>query len=267
MAKPTSSRVISLDAHRPFAKDFMKLVADVERNEGWREHQVLSRWMESACCALRSATLQFDRAAFDANETRYLKVVQLCSDANTMRCFSEMLGLITEALETEPSDFIGPIFSEISASAHLGQFFTPWSICTIMAQLQLQDAREMLAQGQAAGQPFIHCLEPACGVGGMILAAAQVFRELGIDDQRYVHWHATDLDFEAVCGAYIQLTLCGVSADVVHGNSLSLEVFDRLPTIMSIMWPKRQRAVKPTFTITADEKGQTGFSFDSEKAA
>jgi hypothetical protein len=47
---------------------------------------------------------------------------------------SGALAIIIEALETDMSDVLSPIFSEITAASSLGQFFTPYSLSLVCAQ-------------------------------------------------------------------------------------------------------------------------------------
>lgn len=63
--------------------------------------------------------------------------------------------------------------------------------------------------------------EPTCGSGGMVIAAAQVLQEKGINYQRVLDVVCQDLDWTAVYMCYVQLSLLGVKAIVVQGNTLS----------------------------------------------
>jgi hypothetical protein len=72
----------------------------------------------------------------------------------------------------------------------------------------------------------------------MILAANSVLRDLGLDPATDVHWEATDLDWRAVCGAYIQCAFTGAAASIRHGNSLTNEIHEVLPTLISVLNPK-----------------------------
>ncbi|MGV3707978.1 MAG: N-6 DNA methylase [Gemmatimonas sp.] len=244
MAKPLHTKVRADTAHASQMRDFLRLVSDVSRDEGWRNHEVLSRWLEASCLALRGTTLRFQPAAFEANEKRYLKIVKTCKDPQeTMGRFSHMMGVVVDALEARPSDFLSSVFMEIAADGRMGQFFTPYDLSVVSARMILSDAPALLEEAKAQGRRFISCLEPACGVGGMILAANEVFRDQGIDPSTQVHWDCTDLDWEAVCGCYIQLTLTGASAVVRRGNTLSLEQFDAMPTLMAVVFPKRLQPI------------------------
>ena len=146
------------------------------------------------------------------------------------------------ALLAEPVDFIGPVFSELSADAGMGQFFTPHHLSYFMAKAIISDAKAMLGD-----KPFITLAEPACGVGGMILAANVVLREAGLDVATRAHWTAIDVDHRAVCGCYLQLSLTDCSADVYRGNSLG-DPKDLVGTrtLAAMLFPKIGRRDEPS---------------------
>ena len=50
-------------------------------------------------------------------------------------------------------------------------------------------------------------------------------REYGVNYQAVMEVQAIDIDVLCVDMCYIQLTLLHISAEVIHGNSLSFEVF------------------------------------------
>src|SRR5690606_30690366 len=169
---------------------------------------------------------------WDQNEARYMEVVRSCRyPSETMRDMSNMLGIITMALTECPKDFIGPIFMEVAANSQAGQFFTLPSISEMLARMTLENARETLYRAYyEQGRTRLELMEPTCGVGGMVLAANQVLREKGFDLAEEIHWTCVDIDWRAICGAFIQLELTGVPATMVHGNALTLEEWASWPT-------------------------------------
>jgi hypothetical protein len=227
------------DAHRPARDRFVHYLNAVTRREGWRSWEAIGHWLDASFRAMRGATLQHAPEKLAQNEAEYMRIVKRCREPQeTMGDLSHMLHACINALEAEPIDFIGPIFSEFAASAQLGQFFTPHHLSMLMAGMTIDDPRKMLEQSKRG---FITLQEPACGVGGMTLAACAVLREHGIDLARQVHWTLIDIDYAATCAAYVQVNLCGISADVFHGNTLSLETWLATPTLMAILHPKRLR--------------------------
>lgn len=244
MAQPTHSRVRGEAAHHEHTREFLALITKAARGEGWREHQAFEHWLTAASAALAGPVIAGERWA--RNEARYMGVVAACkAPGETMALFSQALGVCSMALDRDSADFLGPIFGELSSHAGWGQFFSPWQLCLVMAHMQLQDAAAMLERARDAGRAWISLSEPACGVGGMLLAANQVLGEQGLMIGRDAHWVAVDIDWRAVCGCHIQATLTGASAVVVHGNTLSLEEWEHLPTYAAAAFPKRR--TEPTW--------------------
>jgi len=227
--------VLTTDAHRPAFDDFADAMRAAESNEGWRSSEVLRNFLEAAYFAVRGRFLLGE--VWKANEADYMRIVETCrKPSETMGALAKMLAATTRALLTEPVDFIGPVFSELSADAGMGQFFTPYSLSYMMAKMTLgDDPRSMIGE-----KGYVSMMEPACGVGGMILATNVALREAGFDVAREVHWTAVDVDRRAFCACYLQLALTDVSADVYRGNSLGpLENLVGCRTPAAMFFPKR----------------------------
>lgn len=223
---------LNTEAHRPMFNHFAEALQEIVNREGQRSSEVLRNFLEAGYRAIRGRLLVGD--AFDKNEAEYMRIVKGCQHPKeTMSDLGKMLGSLTAALHVEPIDFIGPVFSVLSASDEMGQFFTPHHLSYMMAKLIVGDARATLGNRR-----YITLAEPACGVGGMVLATNLVLREQGLDIATQAHWHLVDVDFRAMCGCYLQCALTDTSAIVVHGNTLSLEVRSTNPTPAAIMFPK-----------------------------
>jgi type I restriction-modification system DNA methylase subunit len=246
---------LNTEAHRPARDQFVHHLNAVVRREGWRPHEAITTWLDAAFRATRSATLLSDRVKFDANEAAYMKIVHRCREPKeSMADISAMLSALVLALEAAPVDFVGPVYEEFAASKHLGQTFTPYALSRLMAEMTLIEPERIIDEG---GRGFITLQEPSCGVGGMTLAASEVLRDRGINVARQVHWTMIDVDYSATCAAYLQTNLCGISADVFHGNTLSLETWLSTRTLAAAMYPKHlpyhpkaklpiEQLVKPT---------------------
>ena len=123
-----------------------------------------------------------------------------------------MLAMLVETLECEMTDVLGQIYMESGmGSKAAGQFFTPYHLSYVCAKLELPDPD---------GLGLYHINEPSCGGGGMIIAAAQVLKENGVDYQRKMRVVAQDLDWKGVYMCYLQLSLLGINAIVVQGDTL-----------------------------------------------
>jgi len=229
--------VLTTEAHRPAFNDFADAMRAAESNEGWRSSEVLRHFLEAAFYSIRGRLLLGD--AWRANEAEYMRIVESCRKPNeTMGALALMLAATTRALLTEPVDFIGPVFSELSADSGMGQFFTPHHLSYSMAKMIVGDPRAMLGE-----KGYLTLMEPACGVGGMILTANVVLREAGLDVAREAHWTAVDVDQRAVFACYLQLALTDASADVYRGNSLApASTWTGTRTPAALFYPKRDPA-------------------------
>lgn len=237
---PQSSIIIG---HSEYRKSFSGLLDDMCRREGMRPYEVFGRWLECSTYALLNPvyTLIGDKQRWDANEDRYMQVVKSFRHPRaTMDDMSRLLAFCALALQEDPRDFIGSMFMDIAANPGSGQFFTPVEVSALIARLSLEDAYDRLMRLYSTeGRTFLSLLEPAAGVGGMVLEANRVLREQNLNPATEVHWVCWDIDWRASCGCYIQLSLTNTSAVVVNGDTLRNEVFHHLPTMAAVRYPKQ----------------------------
>lgn len=229
---------LNTEAHREAFNQFVEAMVEAEHAEGWRSSDVLRNWLDASFRALRGAMLKLhNNGDFEINEKEYMAIVARCRKPDiTMNALSTMLGACSLALIKEPLDFIGPVFTKLSSDSGMGQFFTPFEVSKLMAGMIIGEVAAELKD-----RPHLMLCEPACGVGGMVLAANVVLREKGFNIARQAHWHATDIDYRAMCGCYIQLALTDTSAVVFHGNSLSSEPFNiATATPAAYLYPKKR---------------------------
>jgi hypothetical protein len=108
------------------------------------------------------------------------------------------------------SDLLGPIYQEFtsqSGKAAKGAFYTPYHVSLMMAR--------MTAPG-----PGQSVCDPACGSGGMLLAALEVCREEHGVDCEPPHLYGVDIDAEAVRLSKLNLYLAGVGSTIAREDSL-----------------------------------------------
>ncbi|WAT32213.1 N-6 DNA methylase [Pseudomonas sp. GXZC] len=191
------------------------LRANAGRRNLW---DVFGDFIEMSALAIAN---KVDHAQFDEREKRYLAIVQRYEPHEVAR-FPVMFAELTNALEYGPDDVLGQVFSELELhNAARGQFFTPYSLCSLMANMQVQDGnniRELIAQ-----RGFVTVSEPACGAGAMVIATAEAMLGAGINYQQHLHVTAQDIDSRAVHMAFIQLSLLHIPAVVILGNTLMME--------------------------------------------
>jgi type I restriction-modification system DNA methylase subunit len=203
---------------KQFIKAFDRLAHHRER------HDVLADFLEMAVCAIRKRTLTAGPAA-DAIEQQYMAVVKR-NTPEDVRAMPELLGITAHAVQAGGCDFLGQVVVELELrNDHMGQFFTPYDVSRMIAEMTLADAGERIAE-----KGFITLAEPASGAGGMIIAAADVLEKRGFDIERQLYVDATDVSPMCFRMTYLQASLRGIPATIRRGNTLSREMFDQAHT-------------------------------------
>ena len=105
-------------------------------------------------------------------------------------------------------------------SGHTGQFFTPYNVSKLVAQMTIMEAGALIQE-----KGFLTVEEPASGSGGMMLAVADVLQEQGFDPTLHMLVSATDISPLCYHMTFLQLTLRGIPAYVTHGDTLRRERF------------------------------------------
>ncbi|KWV59171.1 hypothetical protein AS026_29150 [Rhizobium altiplani] len=95
-------------------------------------YSVFSDWCECAAISMSNAV---DFVQFETRETRYLEIIRKY-DHSTVETFARIMGEVTMALEDTPQDILGATFHALELhNKARGQFFTPYPICRMMAQM------------------------------------------------------------------------------------------------------------------------------------
>jgi hypothetical protein len=217
---------------------FVKALGALTKH-GRRHAEVFDDFLELAFCAIAKTTHAPDSQRALELEARYMALVGR-REPDYVQAMPELLGLLAQGLDGR-CDFLGEVAGELGAlSEHLGQFFTPYHLSVVLAQLSLGTREELAAIVERSGHVTVD--EPACGAGGMLLAVADVLLEHGFDPSEHLVARATDLSAVAYRMAYMQLSVRGIPAQVFHGNTLTLEVFgsEVTPALLSL---RRRRMV------------------------
>lgn len=194
-------------AQKRFINLFQQLIG---RHSAW---QVWSDFIEMAAVAIANRT---DARRRDTREARYLSLIGKY-DPGEQAIFPQLIGAIVLALEENPEqDFLGDLFMRLELGSHWkGQFFTPYSVCRVMAQMQVLDMQALIAE-----KGFVSVNDPACGAGATLIGFANEARSRGINFQQYVLFAGQDIDQTAGLMCYIQLSLLGCPGYVLIGDSL-----------------------------------------------
>lgn len=200
------------------AKTFIKLMAKATGHRS--EIEVFDSFLETSFTAvaqLSPSTLPERRAIY---QERYKAAIAKWKTPKEREVLPELMALCEAATKDYQGDFLGAVAAEIgSLSAQRGQFFTPGTLCDLMAALipvqpDMPDIRERGWFGMA---------EPACGSGAMIIAKAKRAEKNGIHVPTQMFVDATDISDRAFKMCYIQLTVNNIPARVSCRDTLSAD--------------------------------------------
>ncbi|MFF7060609.1 N-6 DNA methylase [Achromobacter spanius] len=225
------------DAHQ---KEIVSLIRQVARTRGI--DRVWSDWVE--ICAIALARADFMRR--EAREQRYLQVIAQYERAELdllVQAFSHLV--MAYEVRVQAADFgdvLGSTFMMLDmGNAGAGQFFTPYEVSRLMGNMMMGNGQDLVDRTSVRG--FVRVLEPACGAGGMLIAAAHAMHDAQLNYQQCMHATAIDIDQRCVHMTFIQLALLHVPAVVIHGNGLTGECREQWFTPAHVLggWGARLR--------------------------
>lgn len=201
-----ASRHLARNANSSAAKEFIKILERIDYSK--QPWTIFQDWTLMAAAAIHNRVV-YDQAIEDAylDRARHYKPEALTK-------MGTLLGIAMAELVNNPRDFLGEVFeASLQSNANLGQFFTPWSISLFLARLSMDPDR-------LTPDRIITISEPACGAGGMVMAACAVLAESGINYSAQACIYAQDIDATCARMTYIQLALSGAAAIVSSGDTL-----------------------------------------------
>lgn len=203
-----------------YASEFKRILNSLSHKHGIRE--LFTDWLEIAALAIHQEPYHLGLLPrderFEQVEAQYMEAIKKY-DRQELEAFSKLLGLTHMALWAAKGDFLGKLYMELEISQdRSGEFFTPYPLSLMTASMMLGDVAELIEE-----KGYITVSDPACGAGGMVIAAAQVIEAAGYKPGEVMVFDATDIS-EACCNmAYIQTSILAMSGVVRHGNSLLQE--------------------------------------------
>ncbi len=191
-------------------KPFIKAFNDIARQK--HRYTVFSDFVRMSAISLHNSVNKIESL-----ENEYMDIVKGYSkeEASSM---AQLLAKLIKLLDDEPIDVLGGLYMELDlGNAHTGQFFTPNHISQLMAQMSYEDELRNMKK------PFITLSEPACGAGGMVLAFAKVMLSFGHNPANTLWAQCIDIDRTAALMCYVQLSLWNIPAQILVGNTLTME--------------------------------------------
>lgn len=167
-------------------------------------YEIFADWVKVMALAFANQILYKQ-----SRENEYVEVMKKYIESEQSKLF-EMTAWLVEWADEEFFDMLGYIYMHLElGSKTAGQFFTPYHLCRLMAQMtEVKDGN------------IITVNEPTCGAGGNIIALAEAMKEKDINYQRLMRATCQDIDVKAVYMTYVQLTLYGIPAMVYQTDTL-----------------------------------------------
>lgn len=163
--------------------------------------------------------------AFERDDDAYLDRLERYERDNddtretVAQTFSEALGALIVATSGAQRPVVGDIYEQVGNQADdFGQYFTPWNICRLKAELLLS-ADDI--ESATADDPLT-IADPACGSGRLLVATAKVLHER--DPNAAILVQGTDKDRTCARMAVVNLVIAGIPGRIRYGDSLTQEI-------------------------------------------
>ena len=152
------------------------------------KHSRWNVWADFITMAAISISNAVDQSHFVEREETY-RTIQSKYSQSEMQVFADMLCEVVLGMEQNPDqDFLGELFMRLElGNDHRGQFFTPYTVCRLMAEMQY-DVNERIEN-----DGWISVGDPACGAGALLVAFANVCTRKNINFQTSVLFVAQDM--------------------------------------------------------------------------
>lgn len=206
--------------------EFIKKCAGIARSMG--AYEVVRDFAEMGRIAILNNCTPFGN---EEAEKQYLQLVKRY-DRDQLNEMAHLLALTQMAYQDRRGDFLGECLMQLEmGNKDIGQFFTPYDITRLCAEMTVAPTPEIEARGWFSLQ------EPAAGGGAMVIAADEIAKRHGVD----MFAVCVELSHLTADLCYINLASAGVAAQVIQGNTLTMEFGRCMPTpaLCSQKWADR----------------------------
>ena len=225
-----------------YLKEFTAKLQSLDRSK--RTYDVFRDFLILSTCALVQPFYRSDKI-----EQKYLETVNKYTKKQAEE-FSQLLAFLIDALTEKHQDFLGQVYMQLKLENSVnGQFFTPYNISQFMAEINFTEVEEKLEE-----QEFITLSDPCCGSAGMIIAFAETMKNKGYNYQNQLFVEVIDIDEMCFMMAYIQLSLYGIPARVMLGDTLAYKFSQIICTPMYFINNFSWRLKEAEKTKTNSEK-------------
>ena len=198
-------------AEKELKKEIVKTIGNLSGR--YAPYQIFYDWVKITALGIYNSCFFLHNKNWEKREKQYMEIESRYSE-NEMKRSSDMFGMLIILMDEERRDWLGEIYMDSGcANKETGQFFTPYNLSRACAKIALSAKK-------ISEDKIIELNEPSTGGGGMMIAAVDILLEMGINPQKVLRVIAQDLDWIGVYMTYIQLSILGIDAIVVQGDTL-----------------------------------------------
>ena len=207
-------------------------------------HEFLSDVFECGAIAISN---RFDLTQYHKREERYMSIIKKYDKSMQsliVDIFAHIYALLTQQINPSVgfNDYLGELYMRSETSNnHAGQFFTPYDVSKMCAEITINSD---IINDCVERDRILTVNEPACGAGGMVIAAADIlYYKYHFNISRNLLVECSDIDSRCVHMTYLQLGLAGIPAVIYRRNTLTMETWERWETpAYIIQYPRFRNA-------------------------
>lgn len=208
--------------------------------------EVFSDWVHIMAYSISNSA---DKLHAKKREEAYMTIIKKYTKEETER-FVEAFSQLVLLLEQQPKDWLGEIYMELElGNDNKGQFFTPFHIAQLMAELTFSKNEYKLHD-----KNWIGYFEPCCGAGGLTIAFALAIQKQKYNYQNQLVAWCEDIDETCLLMTYVQLSLLGIKAICKVKNSLTQEEYSTWYTPFYVCFPPPKEAKEEKESLILEKK-------------
>lgn len=196
-------------------REFVKLFSELTGSRSL--YQVFCDCIEMYAISIQNS-FKVGKEYYD-NERRYKDIVSLYSQ-DEVSVIMQIFALITDMLIEDPfRDLLGELYMQLNmGSDALGQFFTPYSVACLNAQVgsDVEEIQEIINKNG-----YITVSEPACGGGANVIAFCEMMYKNNINYQTSCVIVCQELSRITALMCYVVLSLIGCAAVIKVGDTIA----------------------------------------------
>lgn len=170
-------------------------------------------------------------------EKDYMQIIGKYSKQDAEN-FGHLLACVMAYMKSTDEEFLASMWMEYAADAGKGQFFTPPSICGMIAE------QTFIGVDWERYTPDRPCRisDPACGAGLMLVYAKKKAPQNKLNS---LFFHGIDIDINVCHAAALNMLFYNCNAVIIHGNALTMEVWHVFRTVHSVFGGRMYEVTDP----------------------